>query len=166
MKRLRKLYKKAEIVENINTPIGNFILSKNPNDEEIIEIKESSLNDGFNAIINESLYIWNSQLRINDLNQYLTNKISLHSLQEEKRNWLIPFKNKMTIEELGQIRTQSNLKTTINLTLVDTDDFDIDKLTKYFDKDYFFVKLSPINKNTISEENQLGDGIIKAVNLI
>jgi 23S rRNA (adenine2503-C2)-methyltransferase len=96
----------------------------------------------------------------------ITLQISLHSLQEEKRNWLIPFKNKMTIEELGQIRTQSNLKTTINLTLVDTDDFDIDKLTKYFDKDYFFVKLSPINKNTISEENQLGDGIIKAVNLI
>jgi hypothetical protein len=51
----------------------------------------------------------------------------------------------MSIEELGQIRTKSNLKTTINLTLVDESDFDADKLEKYFDKEHFFVKLSPIN---------------------
>lgn len=48
----------------------------------------------------------------------------------------------MSIEELGQIRTESNLKTTINLTLVDESDFDADKLEKYFDKKHFFVKLS------------------------
>ena len=96
----------------------------------------------------------------------ITLQISLHSLDEEKRNWLIPFKNKLTIEELGQIRTKSNLKTTINLTLVDTDDFDIEKLNKYFDKEYFFVKLSPINKNPVSEGNHLGDGVIEGVNLV
>ena len=39
----------------------------------------------------------------------------------------------MSIEELGQIRTKSNLKTTINLTLVDESDFDADKLEKYFE---------------------------------
>ena len=30
----------------------------------------------------------------------ITLQLSLHSLDEEKRNWLIPYKNKMTIQEL------------------------------------------------------------------
>lgn len=96
----------------------------------------------------------------------ITLQISLHSFDDEKRNWLIPFKNKLTIEELGQIRTESNLKTTINLTLVDESDFDAEKLQKYFDKEHFFVKLSPINPNTISEKNHLGNGVIEGINLV
>ena len=96
----------------------------------------------------------------------ITLQISLHSFDEEKRNWLIPYPKKMSIEELGQIRTKSNLKTTINLTLVDESDFDADKLEKYFDKEHFFVKLSPINPNNISEKNNLGNGIIEGVNLL
>lgn len=96
----------------------------------------------------------------------ITLQISLHSLDEKKRDWLIPYKKKMSIEELGQIRTNSNLKTTINLTLVDESDFDIDKLNKYFDPDYFFIKLSPINKNECSDLNGMGNGIIKGINLI
>lgn len=96
----------------------------------------------------------------------VTLQISLHSFDDEKRNWLIPYPKKMTIEELGQIRTESNLKTTINLTLVDTSDFDAEKLAKYFDKDYFFIKLSPINPNNISEKNNLGNGVIEGVNIV
>lgn len=96
----------------------------------------------------------------------ITLQISLHSFDDNKREWLIPYKNKMTIKELGQIRTKSNLKTTINLTLVDTSDFDACKLKELFDKDYFFVKLSPINVNNISEKNNLGKGIIEGVNLV
>lgn len=96
----------------------------------------------------------------------VTLQISLHSFDDEKRNWLIPYLKKMTIAELGQIRTESNLKTTINLTLVDGSDFNAEKLAKYFDKDYFFVKLSPINPNSISEKNNLGNGIIEGVNIV
>ena len=96
----------------------------------------------------------------------ITLQISLHSLNEERRNELIPFKNKMTIEELGQIRTKSNLKTTVNLTLVDKEDFDIEKLKKYFDPEFFFIKLSPINVNETSNKNNLGRGIIKGNNLV
>ena len=72
----------------------------------------------------------------------------------------------MTIEELGQIRTNSNLKTTVNLTLVDTEDFDIEKLYKYFDPKHFFIKLSPINVNAVSESNNMGEGIIEGINLV
>lgn len=96
----------------------------------------------------------------------VTLQISLHSFDEEKRNWLIPYTGKMSIEELGKIRTESDLKTTINLTLVDESDFDADKLKRYFDKEHFFVKLSPINPNSISEKNHLGNGIIEGVNLV
>lgn len=96
----------------------------------------------------------------------ITLQISLHSLNEDRRHELIPINNLMSIEELGQIRTNSNLKTTVNLTLVDEADFDIEKLTKYFDPEFFFIKLSPINKNVISEANNMGDGIVKARNLV
>ena len=96
----------------------------------------------------------------------ITLQVSLHSLVDEKRNWLIPYKHKVSIEELGQIRTDSNLKTTINMTLVDESDFDINELKKYFDHEKFFVKLSPINPNCVSEKNGVGLGAITAENLI
>lgn len=96
----------------------------------------------------------------------ITLQISLHSLDEKHRDWLIPFKHKLTIPELGSIRTGSNLKTTLNLTLVEESDFDIDKIKQYFDKDHFFIKLSPINPNPTSDKNNMGAGVIDGVNLI
>jgi 23S rRNA (adenine2503-C2)-methyltransferase len=72
----------------------------------------------------------------------------------------------MSIEQLGQIRTQSHLKTTVNMTLVDVADFDAEKLKRYFDPAKFFIKVSPINPNEISDKNELGSGIIEAVNRI
>lgn len=96
----------------------------------------------------------------------ITLQISLHSLDEAHRNWLIPFNKKVSVSELGKIRTMSNLKTTLNLTLVDEKDFDIEKIKTYFDKDKFFIKLSPINPNITSKKNDLGNGIIEGVNLI
>lgn len=96
----------------------------------------------------------------------ITLQLSLHSLDNARRDDLIPFKHKVTIEELGQIRTQSNLKTTINMTLVDTADFDIVKLKQLFDPQFFFIKISPINPNEVSEKNHMGKGIIEARNLV
>ena len=51
------------------------------------------------------------------------------------------------------------------MTLVDENDFDINLLKEYFDPEYFFIKLSPLNKNIVSESNNL-NGIIQAVNLV
>lgn len=96
----------------------------------------------------------------------ITLQVSVHSLIDSKRDWLIPFKNKMTIEELGQIRTKSNLKTTVNMTLVDEEDFDINRLKRMFDKDHFFIKLSPINPNAVSDSNSMGKGAVEGVNII
>lgn len=96
----------------------------------------------------------------------ITLQLSLHSLDEDRRHKLIPIGNLMTIEQLGKIRTDSDLKTTLNMTLVDTADFDINKLKKYFDPEYFFVKLSPINENDVSIANNMGSGVIKQENMI
>lgn len=96
----------------------------------------------------------------------ITLQISLHSLNEARRNSLIPYRNKMSIAELGEIRTKSNLKTTLNMTLVDTKDFDINELKKHFDPEAFFIKLSPINENEVSSDNNMGAGIIEGVNLV
>jgi 23S rRNA (adenine2503-C2)-methyltransferase len=96
----------------------------------------------------------------------VTLQVSLHSLDKDRRDWLIPYKKKMSIEDLGLILTGSNLKTTLNLTLVDDSDFDISAMMDYFNPKYFFVKLSPINQNDISDKNLLGAGIVKSINLI
>lgn len=96
----------------------------------------------------------------------VTLQVSVHSLREDKRDWLIPFPRKLTYLELGQIRTASNLKTTVNMTLVDEADFDIEALRRFFDPQHFFIKLSPINPNECSLANQLGDGVIQGANLL
>lgn len=96
----------------------------------------------------------------------ITLQFSIHSFDKEYRDWLIPFKKKMSIEEIGQVRTVSKLKTTLNLTLVRPEDFDIVKLKDNFDPEYFFIKLSPINENCISENNNLGKGFIKSKNIL
>jgi adenine C2-methylase RlmN of 23S rRNA A2503 and tRNA A37 len=96
----------------------------------------------------------------------ITLQVSLHSLEAERRNWLIPYKNKFTIQELGQIRTLSHQKTTVNLTLVEQEDFDIEALKLHFDPACFFIKLSPINPNPVSERYELGAGVIESTNLV
>lgn len=96
----------------------------------------------------------------------ITLQLSVHSFNEDSRNWLIPFKKKVTVQELGKIRTKSNLKTTINLTMANEDDFDINEMKRIFDKDKFFVKISPINENDVSIANNMGSGIIKQQNLV
>ena len=96
----------------------------------------------------------------------ITLQVSVHSLDDNRRNWLIPYKKKVTIKELGEIETKSTQKTTVNMTLVDENDFNISDLCTVFNKDKFFIKLSPINTNCVSDSNALGNGIIKSVNII
>lgn len=94
----------------------------------------------------------------------ITLQVSLHSLDEARRNELIPFRGKLSIAELGKIRTSSDLKTTANLTLVDEADFDIETLRQHFPPEHFFVKLSPINRNAVSDAHGFGSGIVEGIN--
>lgn len=94
-----------------------------------------------------------------------TLQFSVHSFDENYRNWLIPYKNKMSLSSMGSVRIKSDLKTTINLTLVRNEDFDIQKLKQWFSPKNHFVKLSPVNPNPASDDNHIGSGIIKATNI-
>lgn len=95
----------------------------------------------------------------------ITLQLSLHSFDEDYRDWLIPFNGKIGLKEMGQIRTNSDLKTTLNLTMSREEDFDIYKMKQFFDKNNFFIKVSPINENDISIANTMGEGIIEQQNL-
>jgi adenine C2-methylase RlmN of 23S rRNA A2503 and tRNA A37 len=100
------------------------------------------------------------------IKENITLQFSIHSFDEVYRDWLIPYNNKMCIEEIGQVRTASRLKTTLNLTLVREEDFSIQALKQSFDPAAHFIKLSPINLNRISQGNELGEGVIKQLNLL
>jgi len=90
----------------------------------------------------------------------ITLQFSIHSFDEEYRDWLIPYRKKMKLEEIGCVKTKSNLKTTLNMTMVREQDFDIKELKRMFDKDDFFVKISPINPNDIADSNDIIKGVI------
>mgnify|MGYP000756108818 FL=1 len=170
LKRFRNLTA-DEIVEQVE-----FVINKNPgfNPDEAYEFKinYTRMGEPFLNIeaVKEAIriidrrfkhvhhYISTIGIRGSDysfIKDNITLQVSLHSLDEERRHNLIPIGSLLSIKELGQIRTKSNLKTTVNMTLVDTKDFDIDKLKRYFDPEYFFIKLSPINENNISEKNHI-----------
>jgi 23S rRNA (adenine2503-C2)-methyltransferase len=172
----------VEIIEQVD-----FVISKNP-EYQFIKAKEHKINytrmgepflniDNLKNAINiiekkyPKTHHYLSTIGIKDsdftfIKDNITLQLSVHSLSENKRNWLIPYKNKMTYDDMGVIRTESELKTTINMTLIDESDFNISELQKLFDKNKFFIKLSPINKNDISESNNCGGGYIKGMNLI
>ena len=95
-----------------------------------------------------------------------TLQFSVHSFDESYRNWLIPYKYKITLEEMGKVRTASRLKTTLNLTMARAEDFSMERLSALFDKDKFFIKISPINENDVSKANDLGEGIIHQANIV
>lgn len=94
----------------------------------------------------------------------VTLQVSLHALSDQRRRELIPFNRLMTLAELGEVRTASRLKTTLNLTLTDAADFDIGTLRRHFDPAAFFIKLSPLNDNPVAQEHNLA-GVIPQRNL-
>jgi adenine C2-methylase RlmN of 23S rRNA A2503 and tRNA A37 len=181
MEKWRNLTTK-EIVDQVK-----FIISKNysynPHKSGEFKINYTRMGEGFLNLenlkaaiseINELYpnthhYVSTIGIRGSDfswIKDNITLQISLHSLVEDSRNELIPYKKKLNIHELGEIRTGSNQKTTLNLTLVNESDFDINKLLKHFDKEHFFVKLSPINPNSYSDKNNMSIGVINESNYI
>jgi len=182
MKGWRNLTTK-EIVDQVDLMVMMNVMVHDPLDSQEFKINYTRMGEPFLNIENVKEAIIQINKRYPNVHHYVSTigisdadykwikdnislQISLHSFDDDKRNWLIPFKKKTTIAELGDIRTESKLKTSLNLTLVDDDDFDITKLKQYFHKDNFFVKLSPINTNTISEKNGLGEGVVTGVNLV
>jgi len=93
-------------------------------------------------------------------------QFSIHSFDEKYRDFLIPYEFKASLEELGKVRTKSNFKTILNLTIGRNRDFDIKKLRKWFPKEYFSVKISSLNLDgtpVSSDSFVIGDKIRKEI---
>lgn len=182
MKKCRSLYSE-EIVEQVIRMIEKNDID--PSKSKEFKINYTRMGEPFLNIDNVRKAIRDIDVYLYDINVHhyistigvknadyswikdnITLQFSVHSFDENYRNWLIPYKNKITLEEMGKVRTKSKLKSTLNLTMARDNDFDIQKMVKYFDKDRFFIKISPINENSVSKENKMGKGIIKQQNLI
>lgn len=174
-----------EIVEQINFIIMKHYNIQKPDQSAEFKINYTRMGEPFLNIeaVKEAIKKMDKKYPFTNIHHYIstigikgsdyswiknniTLQFSVHSFDEDYRNWLIPYKHKITLEEMGKTRTKSNLKTTLNLTMARQEDFDINQLKKYFNPSSFFIKISPINKNEISEKNNMGEGIITQQNLI
>jgi 23S rRNA (adenine2503-C2)-methyltransferase len=97
-------------------------------------------------------------------------QFSIHSTSNEYRDWLIPAKNKLSFEEIKKFGKRwmnvknNHRKISLNFTLVEGSEFDVDKIKEYFPKEYFFIKLSPVNENLYTRHNNI-TGAIKQKNI-
>jgi adenine C2-methylase RlmN of 23S rRNA A2503 and tRNA A37 len=105
---------------------------------------------------------------------YIQLQFSVHSTSETKRRELQPFGNLMSFSEINDFgrkwAKKGYRKITLNFALsakkqIENHDFDPRLLPVFFDKDSFFIKLSPLNDNDISERNELV-GVIPQHNYI
>lgn len=181
--RKTKLLTAKEIVDQVE-----FVLDQNfcmiPSDAQEFKINYTRMGEPFLNIKNVKQAIETLDIRYgaNNIHHYIstigiegsdfswikdniTLQFSIHSFDEDYRNWLIPYKKKMKLEEIGLVETESDLKTTLNMTIVRPEDFDIKELNRIFDKDKFFIKISPINPNDIAEKNDINSGAIEQINL-
>lgn len=105
---------------------------------------------------------------------YIQLQFSVHSTSEIKRRELQPFGNLMTFKEINETGEKwvrdGDRKITLNFALsakkeIANHDFKPELLPELFDSRYFFIKLSPLNDNDISERNELV-GVIPQHNYI
>jgi 23S rRNA (adenine2503-C2)-methyltransferase len=104
-------------------------------------------------------------------------QFSVHSTSEKDRDWLQPAKNKMDFKDINEFAKTwvrgGRRKITLNFTITDKkegadihrNEFDVEKLSHSFDKALFFIKLSPLNANMVSDANDLV-GVIQEKNII
>ncbi len=174
-----------EIVEQVMFVVFNNYNVCNPADSAEFKINYTRMGEPFLNIeeVKKAISIIDKKLPNTKVHHYIstigikgadyswigpnmTLQFSVHSFDESYRDWLIPYKHKITLEEMAKVRTDSRLKTTLNLTMVREEDFSLERLTKLFDKDKFFIKISPINENDVSKKNEMGAGVIKQANLV
>jgi adenine C2-methylase RlmN of 23S rRNA A2503 and tRNA A37 len=105
---------------------------------------------------------------------YIQLQFSVHTTNESRRRELQPFGNLMSFKEINDFGAvwarEGWRKITLNFALsakkqIENHDFDPSLLPRHFNKDHFFIKLSPLNDNDISERNEL-IGVIPQHNYI
>ena len=91
-------------------------------------------------------------------------QFSIHTTDEELRDWLIPFK-KWSLSDIGRYGSKfynkGSRKITLNFALGDTFPVDPEVLLKYFEPDKFLLKITPVNPTFRALRNNLGSSFEK-----
>jgi len=98
-------------------------------------------------------------------------QFSLHTTSAEQRDDIIPLKNKLSFEDIREfgkkwteVENNKRRKITLNFTILEDNEFSVQKLKSLFSEEHFFIKLSPLNENDITRKNNL-KGLIKERNI-
>jgi 23S rRNA (adenine2503-C2)-methyltransferase len=90
-------------------------------------------------------------------------QFSLHTTDPEKRDWLMPM-SKWGFEEIadfgGRFHTKGGRKITLNFALAEGMPVDADVLTRHFDPEIYFVKITPVNPTYAAARNGIRSSVI------
>ncbi|HPI20737.1 MAG TPA: radical SAM protein [Candidatus Kapabacteria bacterium] len=85
-------------------------------------------------------------------------QFSIHSTDEEQRNWLIPVKkwNLNEIAEYGNsFYKKGDRKITLNFAIAEDSIIDVNTISNIFNTENFFIKITPINPTYKAKENNI-----------
>lgn len=132
LKKLKEKIKCKNLIPSISTiaPLKSLNFLKN-----LAEIKDKYYSNG------------NFQLQF-----------SIHSTNEEKRNWISKAK-KLSLEEISAFGEyffkKKDKKITLNFALMEEKDIEIEKIKKIFSKEKFLIKITPVNPTISAIENKI-----------
>lgn len=90
-------------------------------------------------------------------------QFSIHSTNNEKRDWLIPVKkwDFQQISSYGKdFYSKDGRKITLNFALAEESEIDPDILLDYFDPSIFLIKITPVNPTFKAIENNISSHIL------
>ena len=85
-------------------------------------------------------------------------QFSVHSTDEEQRNWLIPVK-KWSLKEIAEFGNsfykRGERKITLNFAIAQESIIDVNTILSIFNTENFFIKITPINPTFKAKENSI-----------
>lgn len=110
-----------------------------------------------NKRLEEFLLEWTKLMRDNNWNGGLGLQFSINTLNEEDRNKAFDNKS-LSLQEISDLSKKLpdpvGRKYTLNFAVTSESNLDVDKMNKYFDKEKFIVKITPIHETKRAVENE------------
>ena len=110
-----------------------------------------------NKRLEEFLLEWTELMRNNNWNGGLGLQFSINTLNEEDRNKAFDNKS-LSLQKISDLSKKLpepvGRKYTLNFAVTSESDLDVNKMNKYFDKEKFIVKITPIHETKRAVENK------------
>lgn len=110
-----------------------------------------------NRRLEEFLLEWTALMKNNNWNGGLGLQFSINTLNEEDRNRAFDNKS-LSLQQISDLAKKLpnpvGRKYTLNFAVTSKSDLDVDKMNKYFDKEKFVVKITPIHETKRAVENE------------